>query len=298
MSPRSHLVTLLLASPVFVGLAACVTPTVDDAHVSTTGDDALVSVNGLSLINGLSSINGLNSLNGLNSFNGLNSVNGLANGVGLMTSADGRTTLSYIVKCALPAGRSFANGDQNNQTYTFAGQLGVAPEWESGSCDTDCQERVSACVLAHVNTTGQHIQLWLDSDVPSIGWGRSTDYPYQEGSFFGNIFESPPKAYYCDGKDLQSGDPTRGVSAPISGTHRIAIRSAAEGTARIVAPPRTIPTTTTGTRPATGTTTSSPCGATSTPNTPITRSATAARRQVPGRRVPQQEPRRRPRAEQ
>ena len=132
-------------------------------------------------------------------------MNGLANGVGLMSSPDGRTTLAYIVKCALPAGRSISKKDQNNANYTFAGQIGVAPEWETDACETDCQERVTACVLAHVNTTGQHIQLWLDSDVPAIGWGRSTDYPYQEGSFFGNIFQDQPKAYYCDGKDFDQG---------------------------------------------------------------------------------------------
>jgi hypothetical protein len=59
--------------------------------------------------------------------------------------------------------------------------------------------------LAHVNTSGQHIALWLDGDAPSLSWGRSTDYPYQEGSFFGNIFASSPKAYFCNGKDFYQG---------------------------------------------------------------------------------------------
>ena len=279
MSPRSHLTTLLLASPAFAGLAACVTPTVDDAHVSTTGDDALVSVNGLSSINGLSSFNGLNSLNGLNSFNGLNSVNGLANGVGLMSSSNGRTTLSYIVKCALPAGHSISKKDQNNASYTFAGQIGVAPEWEASSCGTDCQERVSACVLAHVNTTGKHIQLWLDSDAPSIGWGRSTDYPYQEGSFFGNIFESPPRPTTATA--LISIRPRcRAGWAPGSRAHPTRTRAepaALAATAGANAPAPTLPTTATVTKRAAHTDMSSPCGATSNPNTDTTRSATAGR---------------------
>ena len=132
--------------------------------------------------------------------NGLTSVNGLSATSGLITTAAGRNTIAYIVRCALPAGHSISKAG-----YTFAGQLGVAPEWESGACTTDCQERVSACVLAHVNTSGQHISFWMDSDIASIGWGQSTDYPYQEGSFFGNIFIDYPKAYYCNGRDLDLG---------------------------------------------------------------------------------------------
>ena len=63
---------------------------------------------------------------------------------------------------------------------------------------------MSACLLAHVNTSGVHIPIWLDSE-GAIGWGQSTSYPYQEGSFFGNIFVNPPKGYFCNGKDFDSG---------------------------------------------------------------------------------------------
>jgi hypothetical protein len=38
-----------------------------------------------------------------------------------------------------------------------------------------------------------------------MGWGQSPSFPYQEGSFYGNIFISPPKAYYCNGKDFDQG---------------------------------------------------------------------------------------------
>jgi len=56
-----------------------------------------------------------------------------------------------------------------------------------------------------VNTTGIHISLWLDGDSPALGWGQSPAYPQQEGSFFGNIFVSPPTMYYCNGKDFDVG---------------------------------------------------------------------------------------------
>ena len=186
-------------------LAGCAPQAQPEDAVDESEQAAVNSFNGLSSINGLTSYNGLSSMNCLSAFNGLSSYNGLADGIGLMSSDPGRSTVSYLVRCALPKGRSITKKDQYGRTYTFAGQIGVAPQWEYGACDRDCQEHISACVLAHVNTTGKNIDLWIDGDSPAIGWGRSSNHPYQEGSFFGNIFESPPKAYFCNGKDHNHG---------------------------------------------------------------------------------------------
>jgi hypothetical protein len=62
---------------------------------------------------------------------------------------------------------------------------------------------MTACLLAHVNTSGVHIPIWLDSE-GGIGWGQNVSFPYQEGSFFGNVFVNPPKGYFCNGKDFGS----------------------------------------------------------------------------------------------
>jgi len=188
--------------------------------------NGLAAINGLNAHNGLSALNGLNAHNGLSALNGLNAHNGLAAGTnlgqsqahsaaawepaglasnGLMTTSEGRTTMSYMVRCALPSGHSVTMTDQDGKSYTYQGQIGIAPQWENGACDTACQEYTTACLLAHVNTTGQHIALWLDSASPAIGWGRDANYPYQEGTFYGNIFQSPPKAYFCDGRDHAFG---------------------------------------------------------------------------------------------
>jgi hypothetical protein len=110
-----------------------------------------------------------------------------------------------MVRCALPVGHSISKQDQYGTWYTFQGALGVASEWETGSCGVDCQQQLSACMMAHVNTSGQHIALMLDGDSPSLGWGQDPNYPFQEGSFFGNIFASPPQAYYCEGRDFDRG---------------------------------------------------------------------------------------------
>jgi len=68
-----------------------------------------------------------------------------------------------------------------------------------------------------VNTAGIHIPLWLDAAPQAIGWGLSPSFPYQEGTFFGNIIETgnlsgmgkpsvtAPAAYYCDGDGFAAG---------------------------------------------------------------------------------------------
>ena len=132
------------------------------------------------------------------STNGLSSINGLI-------SPEGQMTLSYIIRCALPASHTITMKDLSGNPIPFNGELGMAPSWEYGACNKDCQEQISACVLAHVNTTGIHIPLWLDGDSPALGWGQSPNYPQQEGSFFGNLFVSPPTMYYCNGKDFDVG---------------------------------------------------------------------------------------------
>src|SRR6266478_6215672 len=63
----------------------------------------------------------LSTENGLTSINGLATSNGLASFNGLMTTAPGRSTVSYLVKCALPAGHQITKQDQYGTSYTFAG---------------------------------------------------------------------------------------------------------------------------------------------------------------------------------
>lgn len=189
--------------------------TSSQSHLSDSSFDAsgLTSINGLTSVNGLSSnglsSNGLSSTNGLSSnglstVNGLSTTSGLSSTVGLMTTAAGRLTVKYLVRCALPANDALMKQDQNGVTYTFPGELGLAPAWKDGACDLSCQQALSACMLAHVNTTGVHIPLWLVSPNPAIGWGTDPQYPNREGTFFGNIFapnagSGRVDAFYCNG---------------------------------------------------------------------------------------------------
>ena len=68
-------------------------------------------------------------------------------------------------------------------------------------------------MLAHVNTAGVHIPLWIVGQAASVGWGQNPSYPNQEGTFFGDIMRTNTAghvdAYYCNGpgfdKDVVPG---------------------------------------------------------------------------------------------
>jgi Ricin-type beta-trefoil lectin domain-like len=136
-----------------------------------------------------------------------------------MTMAAGRRTVSYLVRCALASNDSLIKQDQNGNTYTFAGGFGLCPAWKNGRVEgnSTCVESISACLMAHVNTAGIHIPLWLDSENPAIGWGVSPSFPFQEGTFFGNIIDTGPlidtgkpsvtgpAGYYCEGDGFAGG---------------------------------------------------------------------------------------------
>jgi len=184
---------------------------------SQADDSALTSENGFSMngftMNGFT-MNGL-SINGF-TMNGFTNNGFTNNGFamnGLMSVDGGRKLLEYIVKCALPDNHSITKQDQYGHPYTFEGHLGLAPAWENGACDGPCKRWVSACMLAHVNTAGVHIPINVVGQNAGLGWGQEPDYPNQEGTFFGNIFEANnaglPDAYYCNGpgfdKDVVAG---------------------------------------------------------------------------------------------
>lgn len=211
-----------LAAPLALAamLSACEPMDGEGAQTGAT-ESELATTNGLNMINGLSMTNGLSgnglSGNGL-SGNGLSgnglllnplASTGLASNTGLMTTASGRTTVAYLVKCALPAGHSITKKDQNGVSYTFPGAIGAGASWETGTCNTACQEGVSACMMAHINAAGVHVPIWLDSPISSIGYGSSSTYPNEEGTFFGNIFitgsDGKVPAYYCEGAGFAKG---------------------------------------------------------------------------------------------
>jgi hypothetical protein len=234
-------ITVGLSLGAIVGLVGCGeqldTDSVDGHHefglASSNGlgsGNGLFAANGIAAANGLGAANGLTAANGL-SMNGLSAANGLqvANGLqaanGLMTTDAGRKTVAYLVRCALNSNDTLTKQDQNGQWYTFAGAIGLCPDWKWGAInDTNhksCQNALSACLMAHINTAGVHVPIWLDAGPMStgtpIGWGTNSAYPNQEGSFFGNIIQTgdlgnigmsgitAPVGYFCEGSNFGDG---------------------------------------------------------------------------------------------
>jgi hypothetical protein len=104
-----------------------------------------------------------------------------------------RQTLASVARCALAPDVTLVYPDG----LVLAGGLGLAPEIEKGACETACQEILSACLLAHVNSSAATIPIWLTSDAPSMGRVTSPSYPIEEATFFGNLWAAGAPAAYC-----------------------------------------------------------------------------------------------------
>lgn len=230
---------LALSLVAFSGCAAGVVVSEDDPELNSIRQGAVETVNGLRTINGLRAYNGLVSINGLTTRNGLRLVNGLRtinglttrnglrsyNGLsidctgktagvscvgepdgllsaatGMMSSDDGIATATYVVRCALAEGDAIRVKDYTGGLVTLAGEVGLAPAWKDAGCDLTCQERVSACLMAFTNGDGNHVELEMTAPF-TIGADHSSEFPYHEAAFFGNLFLEPAQAYYCVGRD-------------------------------------------------------------------------------------------------
>ncbi len=102
----------------------------------------------------------------------------------------------YIVGCALPAGAEVVTPEQ-----TYQGELGLAPEWglPGGQCDQDCQQWVSACVLARVDFLGVHVEISVRGASPALATSAAEQaaYPDREAAYFGNIFGATQQRFAC-----------------------------------------------------------------------------------------------------
>jgi hypothetical protein len=131
---------------------------------------------------------------------------GLATQAGLHPDADGLQLATYLVECALPDGDVVAK-TVDGQEHLLYGALGLAPEWKLGACGQDCQEWVSACLLARVNVSGETVDLWLAADHPAIGLGRDDLLSTYEATFYGNLFSGTEVRALCRGpQGGQAGD--------------------------------------------------------------------------------------------
>ncbi|MCA9704672.1 MAG: hypothetical protein KDK70_02345 [Myxococcales bacterium] len=139
-------------------------------------------------------------VSGVSVLDGLASPDGLAsNGWLAASSEDGVIAIRYLVECALGPGQVIQKKNKG-KPVTFRGRLGLAPEWENGPCGEDCQQWVSACLLARTNPIGERSDIWLQGDHPAIGLGTHPSFPLYEGSFYGNLFVATQVERTCEGE--------------------------------------------------------------------------------------------------
>lgn len=138
-------------------------------------------------------------VSGLDPRASLASDEGLAPDSPLLLDPSRRDTVRYLVECALPSGHAIEKDVEGEpEPLPFYGAIGLAPEWETEGCDQDCQEWVSACLLARTNVTGQTVQIWVKGDHEALGW-EAPEGALLEAGFYGNLFADPEGQYYCKG---------------------------------------------------------------------------------------------------
>jgi hypothetical protein len=120
-----------------------------------------------------------------------------ANGLG---DPNSRELLKYVVSCALTADEHI-DVTVEGVTYSFDGQLGLAPEWgePDGHCGKACQGWVSACVLARVDFLGQprEISLRGQNQGLEVTSSECSAYTQREATYYGNVFASPQQRFAC-----------------------------------------------------------------------------------------------------
>ena len=244
-SGRFRAAALATSFAVAAGCVGVVDSPTEDLALNAARQQNLASTNGLVSVNGFRSRNGLISAAALSSRNGLRSnrfggttINGLTTrdgrfrrdglyidctdrklgynctgepdglldaDTGLMSSDDGIQTAVYVVRCALAADDAVRVKDYTGGLVSLNGEVGLTPQWKEDDCDEACQEKISACLMAFTNGDGAHVAIELSARF-TLGLGHSDDFPYQEAAFYGNLFTSPPEAYFCVGADYATVD--------------------------------------------------------------------------------------------
>ncbi|WP_437536178.1 hypothetical protein WME79_15900 [Sorangium sp. So ce726] len=138
-----------------------------------------------------------------------------------------RELLRYIYKCAMPKDKTMTltlddlEHPGETEQVDFYGELGLAPEWETSACDEDCEQWVSACVLARVNGYHVKVDISLRGDHPRLGASNAemAEYRNFEGRFWGNIFDTSTQQNHraCKGPGATLGHITGRICASNGG---------------------------------------------------------------------------------
>lgn len=127
------------------------------------------------------------------------SYNGLDDGqLELGCAPESLMVHEYLIGCALRADQS-VTVLVDGAPHTLHGAIGLAPQWQDGPCDEDCQSWVSACLIARINARGESVAISLRGDHPGLDLapGEAEAFPVAEARYYGAVFAEPPTAMAC-----------------------------------------------------------------------------------------------------
>jgi hypothetical protein len=116
----------------------------------------------------------------------------------LLSTAQGKLLLHYVIGCSVPQGVTVTNVSAG---FSDAGAMGLAPDWRTGPLSDETQQRwVTACLLQTLNGLGMHVPIRLVGSNPGLAdqpWIDASEYYIPDATMFGNIFAQVPTAYAC-----------------------------------------------------------------------------------------------------
>ncbi|CAN5906634.1 hypothetical protein BH11MYX2_BH11MYX2_29940 [soil metagenome] len=137
----------------------------------------------------------------------------------LLDTPQDRELFSFIVTCAIPQGVVLtAHNPNTNEDFTFLGEVGLAPAWQTRALNGSERRWVTACLLARVNNNDVTVQISMRGphDELTADATEKATYSLEEGAFFGDVFTDPNgdiEAYACRGRAQAAGEPTSGPLA-------------------------------------------------------------------------------------
>ncbi len=119
----------------------------------------------------------------------------------LIETADGREVFSYIVSCALDGGQSITVEDSAGTSYTFDGQLGLAPAWADRTPTVEERQWVTSCLLSRTNYFGVPVAISMRGAHPMLeaSHGELEAFPVQEGTYYGDLFDPDQQSWFACG---------------------------------------------------------------------------------------------------
>jgi hypothetical protein len=127
---------------------------------------------------------------------------------GLIETEEGRDVFSYIVSCALPGGESVTAMDSQGTEYTFHGEIGLAPTWQTSTPSVSARRWVTACLLARTNHYGVPVSLSMRGTHPTLAVTaqEASLYVNAEGAFFGDLFSETDQTWFACGSSTWTAE--------------------------------------------------------------------------------------------